>query len=46
MVQALELLHVVELLVIAVLGKEVVVRTALYDASFVEHANLVGVFDG
>ena len=45
-VRALKLLHVVELLVIAVLGKEIVVRTTLNDAAFMEYANFVCVLDG
>lgn len=41
----LKLLHIIEALVVAVQSDEFVVCTALHNLSFVEHTNLVGVFD-
>lgn len=41
----LKLLHIIEALVVAVQSDEFVVCAALYNLSFVEHTNLVGVFN-
>lgn len=41
----LKLLHIIEALVVAVQSDEFVVCATLHNLSFVEHANLVGVFD-
>lgn len=41
----LKLLHIIEALVVAVQSDEFVVCAALHNLSFVEHTNLVGVFD-
>ena len=41
----LKLLHIIEALVVAVHSDEFVVCAALHNLSFVEHTNLVGVFD-
>ena len=41
----LKLLHIIEALVVAVQSDELVVCAALHNLSFVEHTNLVGVFD-
>ena len=40
------LLHVVKFLVIAVGGEQLVVSTPFHDASFMEHADLIGIADG
>ena len=42
----LQCLHVVELLVVAIGGKESVMSAVLNDASLVEHVYLVGMLDG
>ena len=41
----LKLLHIIEALVVAVQSDEFVVCATLHNLSFVEHTNLVGVFD-
>lgn len=41
----LKLLHIIEALVVTVQSDEFVVCAALHNLSFVEHTNLVGVFD-
>ena len=41
----LKLLHIIEALVVAVQSDEFVVCAALHNLSFVEHTNLVGVFN-
>lgn len=41
----LKLLHIIETLVVAVQSDEFIVCAALHNLSFVEHTNLVGVFD-
>ena len=41
----LKLLHIIEALLVAVQSDEFVVCAALHNLSFVEHTNLVGVFD-
>ena len=41
----LKLLHIIEALVVAVQSDEFIVCAALHNPSFVEHTNLVGVFD-
>ena len=42
----LELLHVVEPLVIAILGNECFMGAPFHDATLMEYANLVGILDG
>ena len=42
----LQLLHVVQALVVAVLGDEFLVLADLHNLALVEHIDLVGVLDG